>query len=84
MNQGNRVPSDSPVGLDQRHQASSAAMGQTSEFVSEMSKHKDDYNINSTYETASGTTDISIKRNNNTVIIVVSIVIGVIILAILS
>ncbi len=40
---------------------------------------KSDYDVRSTFETASGTTNIHVKKNNNTAIIVVAIVIGIII-----
>lgn len=43
-----------------------------------------DFDIKATMKTASGKTDIHIKKNNNTVIIVVAIVLGIIIMTILS
>lgn len=40
---------------------------------------KSDYEVQSTFETASGRTNIHVKKNNNTVIIVVAVVIGIVI-----
>ncbi len=45
---------------------------------------RSDYEVSGTFDTASGRTDIRIKKNNNTVIIVVAVVVGIVILLLLK
>lgn len=60
-------------------------MGNTIQAVNSLEQSsKSDYDVKSTFETASGTTDIHVKKNNNTVIIIVAIVIGVIVLVMMK
>ena len=67
---------------DQRFRNSTIDMGNTIQAVNSLEQHsKSDYDVKSSFKTASGTTDIHVKKNNNTVIIIVAIVIGVIVLA---
>lgn len=66
---------------DQRFYDSSRDMANTIKVVHGLeSSTKSDYDVRSSFETASGKTDIHIKKNNNTVIVIVAIVIGIIIL----
>jgi hypothetical protein len=44
---------------------------------------KSDFDVHSTHDTASGRTEIRIKKNGNTVIIVVVVVVGIIIYTLL-
>lgn len=65
---------------DQRFVNSSRDMATTIKAVGALEdSSKSDYEVKSSFETASGRTDIRVKKNNNTVIIVVAVVIGVII-----
>lgn len=65
---------------DQRFVNSTRDMATTIQAVGALeNSSKSDYEVKSSFETASGRTDIHVKKNNNTVIIVVAIVIGVII-----
>ena len=65
---------------DQRFYDSTRDMANTVRAVNSLEQSsKSDYEVRSTFETASGRTDIHVKKNNNTVIIVVAIVIGIII-----
>jgi len=60
-------------------------MGNTIQAVSSLEQSsKSDYDVKSSFNTASGTTDIHVKKNNNTVIIIVAIVIGIIVLAMMK
>lgn len=43
-----------------------------------------DYEVKSSFETASGTTDIHVKKNNNTVIIIIAVVIGIFVLTMMK
>lgn len=66
---------------DQRFCDSTRDMANTVRAVNSLEQSsKSDYEVKSTFETASGRTDIHVKKNNNTVIIVVAIVIGIVIL----
>jgi hypothetical protein len=66
---------------DLRFQSSSADMQRTIEQIGELeAKTGSDYTVRSEYETASGKTSIEVRKSNNTVIIVIAIVIGVILL----
>lgn len=70
---------------DQRFGNSTRDMGNTIQAVSSLEQSsKSDYEVKSTFETASGTTEIHVKKNNNTVIIIVAIVIGIIVLAMMK
>lgn len=44
---------------------------------------RSDYDVNAHYRTASGHTDLRIKRNTNTVFMVIAIVIGIVVLLVL-
>ncbi len=66
---------------DLRYQASSVDMANTIRQVDALEKStKSDYTVRAEYDTASGKTNVEIKKSNNTVIIVIAIVIGVILL----
>ncbi len=65
---------------DQRFLDSTRDMTNTVRAVNSLEQaSRSDYEVRSRFETASGCTDIHVKKNNNTVIIVVAIVIGFII-----
>ena len=65
---------------DQRFVNSTRDMATTIKAVGALEdSSKSDYEVRSSFETASGRTDIHVKKNNNTVIIVVAIVIGIVI-----
>jgi len=65
---------------DQRFANSTRDMANTIKAVNALEQaSKSDYEVKSSFETASGSTNITVKKNNNTVIIVVAIVIGIII-----
>jgi hypothetical protein len=65
---------------DQRFVNSTRDMATTIKAVGALEdSSKSDYEVRSTFETASGRTDIHVKKNSSTVIIVVAIVIGIII-----
>jgi hypothetical protein len=67
---------------DMRYHASSADMANTIHQVRALENStKSDYTVKAEYETASGRTNVEIKKSNNTVIIVIAIVIAIIILA---
>ena len=60
-------------------------MGNTIQFVDSLERSsKTDFDVKSSYKTASGKTDVHVKKNNNTVIIMVAIVIGIIVLAMMK
>lgn len=66
---------------DQRFANSTRDMANTIKAVSALEhSSRSDYELKSSFETASGSTNITVKKNNNTVIIVIAIVIGIIIL----
>ena len=66
---------------DLRYQASSVDMANTIRQLDALEKSTNsDYTVHAEYETASGRTNIEVKKSNNTVIIVIAIVIGVILL----
>ena len=70
---------------DQRFGNSTRDMGNTIQAVNSLEQSsKSDYDVESSFETASGTTDIHVKKNNNTVIIIVAIVIAIIVLAMMK
>ncbi len=65
---------------DQRFSDSTRDMANTIKAVKALEQaSKSDYEVKSSFETASGSTNITVKKNNNTVVIVVAIVIGIII-----
>jgi len=65
---------------DQRFYDSTRDMANTVRAVNSLEQSStSDYEVRSTFETASGRTDIHVNKNNNTVIIVVAIVIGIVI-----
>jgi len=66
---------------DLRYQASSMDMVNTIRQVNSLEQStKSDYTVRAEYQTASGKTNVEVKKSNNTVIIVIAIVIGIIIL----
>lgn len=70
---------------DQRFGNSTRDMRNTIQAVNSLEQSsKSDYDVKSSLETASGKTDIHVKKNNNTVIIIVAIVIGVIVLTMMK
>lgn len=70
---------------DLRHRASSADMVNTISQVNALERSTNsDYRIRAEYETASGRTNIEIKRSNYTVIIVIAIVIALLVLILFS
>ncbi len=65
---------------NQRFDNSTRDMANTIKAVNALEHaSKSDYKVESFFETASGSTNITVKKNNNTVVIVVAIVIGIII-----
>ena len=74
----------SQLEADQRFKDSTRDMGRTIQAASALDSSGTDYKIESTFKTASGTTNINVNKNNNTVIIIVAIVIGVIVIAIVK
>jgi hypothetical protein len=61
-----------------RFQASSADMANTIRHIRDVQNSTEsDYTLRADYETASGRTHVEIKKSNNTVIIVIAIVIGI-------
>ncbi|MFN9510550.1 MAG: hypothetical protein ACK6AO_16195 [Planctomycetota bacterium] len=69
------------VEADNRHRASSVDMANTIHQVRALEDStKSDYTVRAEYETASGRTNVEIKKSNNTVIIVIAIVIAIIVL----
>ena len=70
---------------EQRHYDSSRDMANTIRAADALERTtRSDYEVKGTFDTASGRTDIKIKKNNNTVIIVVAIVVGIVILLLLK
>ena len=70
---------------EQRHYDSTRDMANTIRAADALERTtKSDFEVKGTFDTASGRTDIRIKKNNNTVIIVVAIVVGIIILMLLK
>lgn len=64
-----------------RYQSSSLDMVNTIRQVNSLEQStKSDYTVRAEYQTASGKTNVEVKKSNNTVIIVIAIVIGIIIL----
>jgi hypothetical protein len=73
------------VEADNRHRTSSVDMANTINQVRDLERStKSDYTIRAEYETASGRTNVEIKKSNNNVIIVVAIVVAILALLILS
>ena len=63
---------------DQRFANSTRDMANTIKAVNALEQaSKSDFEVRSSFETASGSTNITVKKNNNTVIIVIAIVIGI-------
>lgn len=66
---------------DLRYRASSLDMANTIDQVRELeSSTRSDYTVKAEYQTASGLTSVEINKANNTVIIVIAVVIGVLVL----
>jgi uncharacterized membrane protein len=66
---------------DLRYRASSVDMANTIRQVNALEQStKSDYTVRAEYETASGKTNVEVKKSNNTVIIVIAIVIAIILL----
>lgn len=66
---------------DLRYQASSIDMVNTIRQVNSLEQStKSDYTVRAEYQTASGKTNVEVKKANNTVVIVIAIVIGIVIL----
>lgn len=63
-----------------RHDSSSVEMAQHIGLVREHEKIKSDYNISSTFETASGRTEINVSKRTNMSAIVIAVVVAVIFL----
>ncbi len=73
------------VEADNRYRASSVDMANTIHQVRALENTtKSDYTVKAEYETASGRTNVEIKKANNTVIIVIAIVIAIIVLMIFA
>ncbi len=63
-----------------RFHTSSADMAKTVDFVRELENStKSDYTVSSQYHTASGHTNVEIKKSNNLIIIVIAVVIALIV-----
>ena len=70
---------------DQRFFDSTRDMATTVRAVEALEKSTgSDYEIRSTFETASGTTDLKVKKSNNLLIVVIAIVLGVVVIALLK
>jgi hypothetical protein len=70
---------------DMRYRASSVDMVNTINQVNALEQStKSDYTVRAEYETASGRTNVEIKKSNNTVIIVIAIVVAIIVLMLFS
>lgn len=70
---------------NQRFYNSTRDMAQTVERVRELEQStKGDYEVRSQHETSSGSTQITVKKNASTVIIVVAIVMGIVLFLLLS
>lgn len=68
-----------------RYKASSMDMANTMHQIESTERATNsDYTIKAEYETASGKTNIEVKKSNNTVIIVIAVVIGVVFLLMFS
>lgn len=73
------------VEADQRHRASSVDMANTIHQVRALENStRSDYTVRADYETASGRTNVEIRKSNNTVIIVIAVVIGILVLILFS
>lgn len=69
---------------EQRHYDSTRDMANTIRAADALERTtKSDFEVKGTFDTASGRTDIRIKKNNNTVIIVVAIVVGIVVFLLL-
>ena len=69
---------------DNRFVNSSRDMANTLKFVNEMDRSmKTDYDVNSKFNTASGSTDIHVKRNNNLLFTVIAVVVAVLFVVLL-
>jgi hypothetical protein len=63
-----------------RYRTSTADMANTIDHVRQLeTSTKSDYTVRAQYNTASGHTNVEIKKSNNTIIIVVAIVIALIV-----
>jgi len=70
---------------EHRYQASSLDMANTVRQIEETERTTNsDYTIKAEYKTASGRTEIEVKKANNTVIIVIAVVIGIVFLLMFS
>lgn len=68
-----------------RHEQSGADMHNTVRQVRDLeSSTKSDYTVRASYETASGNTNVEVKKSNNTTIIVVAVVIAIVFLILFS
>lgn len=68
-----------------RYRNSSRDMAETTKMVHQLDRSvKTDYDINLRFETASGTTDIHVKRNNNLLITVIAVVVAILIVVLLT
>ncbi len=66
---------------DNRFRASSADMANTIDQVRALENStRSDYTVSAEYETASGRTNVEVRKSNNTVIIVIAIVIAIVVL----
>lgn len=73
------------VEADNRYVASSLDMANTIHQIRALENStKSDYTVKAEYETASGRTNVEVKKGNNTIIITIAIVIGIIVLMIFS
>jgi hypothetical protein len=70
---------------DLRYQASSADMANTLRQIHAIEQStKSDYTVRAEYHTASGKTDVEVKKSNNSVIIIIAIVLGIILLLVFA
>jgi hypothetical protein len=70
---------------DLRYQASSLDMLNTIYHVKAIEQStKSDYTVRSEYQTASGKTNVEVKKTSNLVVILIAIVIGIVILLMFS
>lgn len=69
----------------QRHDRSGVDMHNTVRHVRDLeSSTKSDYTVRATFETASGSTSVEVKKSNNTTIIVIAVVVAVIFLVLFA
>ena len=69
----------------QQFATSTRDIRQTIQTVADLEQSsKSDYDITSSFETASGQTQLHVKKNNNTVIVVIAIAIAIVVLAFMT